>query len=174
MVRFALGDFLLELRDTTVDESPEGLLGSGALGQVRRGTYLGAAVAFKQLYYLRTDAESIANLGGALSPAERQHVLRKFMQECTFMHTLTHPNIVPFFGVVVDDTRERAPLYLAMQYIPTGTLHDLIHSPRYLWLRDAADDGCLPLETQVVALVGLFGALEYLAGKHFIHRDVFI
>jgi serine/threonine protein kinase len=164
-------DFLLELRDTTVDESPAGLLGSGALGQVRKGTYQGTVVAFKQLFYLRTDAESIANLGGALSPAERQGVLRKFMQECTFMHTLTHPNIVPFFGVVVDDTPERAPLYLAMQYIPTGTLHDLVHSPRYQRLR-VANGGCLPFETQIIALTGLFSALEYLAQRHFIHRDV--
>ena len=55
------------------------------------------------------------------------------------------------------------PLYLAMQYIPTGTLQDLVHSERYRLLR--RDERCLPLETQLVALTGLFSALEYLAGR---------
>ena len=35
-----------------------------------------------------------------------------------------------------------------------------------------SDAGCLPLEVQVVALVGLFSALEYLADLRMIHRDV--
>jgi serine/threonine protein kinase len=55
------------------------------------------------------------------------------------------------------------PLYLAMEYIPSGTLQDLIHSERYEFLR--TDERCLPLETQLVALTGLFAALEYLANR---------
>ena len=35
-----------------------------------------------------------------------------------------------------------------------------------------ADADCLPLEVQIVALVGLFSALEYLAAVPMIHRDV--
>ena len=35
-----------------------------------------------------------------------------------------------------------------------------------------SDAGCLPLEVQIVALVGLFSALEYLADLRMIHRDV--
>ena len=95
----------------------------------------------------------------------------------------------------VDATPEAEPRYLVMQYIPTGTLQDLvrlspaallqrisasgqlrvaaarqIHAERYAIMR--ADADCLPLEVQIVALVGLFSALEYLAAVPMIHRDV--
>ena len=80
---------------------------------------------------------------------------------------------------------------MVMQYIPSGTLQDLvraarprlafppllrdcalqqIHAERYATMR--TDAGCLPLEEQIVALVGLFSALEYLAAVPMIHRDV--
>ena len=142
-----------------VDESPEGLLGRGASGDVKRGWFRGAPVALKSLFLLRTDAASTALLGGGIPPDQREAYLRKFMQvgcagrhadtavplqhppafvrwfnrmgnvmsadwldlvrlagfwprplsslprrcfaqECTFMKTCTHPNIVPFYGVV--------------------------------------------------------------------------
>ena len=63
--------------------------------------------------------------------------------------------------MVVDETPAREPLYLAMQYIPSGTLHDLIHGERYAAMR--ADGGFLPLEDQVTTLLGVFRALAYLA-----------
>ena len=65
-----------------------------------------------------------------------------------------------FYGVVVE-TPAREPLYLAMQYIASGTLHDLIHGERYAAMR--ADGGFLPLEDQVTTLLGVFRALAYLA-----------
>jgi hypothetical protein len=66
-----------------------------------------------------------------------------------------------FYGVVVDETPAREPLYLAMQYIASGTLHDLIYGERYAAMR--ADGGFLPLEDQVTTLLGVFRALAYLA-----------
>ena len=45
-----------------------------------------------------------------------------------------------------------------------------IHAERYATMR--TDAGCLPREVQIVALVGLFSALEYLADVPMIHRDV--
>ena len=62
------------------------------------------------------------------------------------------------------------PLYLAMQYIPSGTVHDLIHGRRYAGMR--TEGGRLPLAVQTLVLVGLFRALEYLASVPVIHRDV--
>ena len=67
-----------------------------------------------------------------------------------------------FYGVVVDETPEREPRYLAMQYIPSGTLSDLIHAERYAGMR--ADGGRLPLADQLTALLGLFRALAYRPG----------
>jgi serine/threonine protein kinase len=164
--------FLIEQRELQVEPGPMGVLGTGALGEVRRGTFRGALVACKGLFMLRTDARSVAGFGGALRPDERKHLTAKFMQECRFMQECTHPNIVPFFGVAVDDSPAREPLYLVMQYIESGSLQDVIHGARYSDMRTAESGQCLPLEVQAVALVGMFSALEYLAGLRLIHRDV--
>lgn len=163
--------FLLPARDVTVDESTSGFVGRGALGVVRRGTYNGQAAAFKSLHMLRTDAASVAEHGGRLRKEERKFLVQKFLVECRLMKSFVHPNIVGFLGVVVDDTPEMEPRYLAMQYIPSGTLGDLIHSDDYEFLR-TDDEGYLPLPTQALVLDGLFAALEYLAAQELIHRDV--
>ena len=39
---------------------PAGIIGSGALGEVRRGLYRGVEVALKGLHMLRTDAASVS------------------------------------------------------------------------------------------------------------------
>ena len=70
---------------------PAGLLGHGALGEVRAGRWQAAApgpaaadagraarttaVALKQLFFMREDAESVAALGGELSPEDRHNHL---------------------------------------------------------------------------------------------------
>ena len=162
--------FLIARANVEVQEGAEGFIGSGALGEVRRGRYQGKPCALKGLHLLRTDAASVAAFGGALNPDERKAFLSKFIQECRLLQSFEHENIVPFFGVVCDDTPAREPLYLAMEFIPSGTVQDLVHAERYRTMR--TDDRCLPLETQLVVLSGLFAALEYLAGRHLIHRDV--
>ena len=48
-------------------QGPDGIIGRGSLGEVRRGTLRGVEVALKSLFMLRTDAASIAAFGGALS-----------------------------------------------------------------------------------------------------------
>ena len=146
-------------------------MGSGALGTVRRGTVKGRPAAFKSLHLLRTDAASVASFGGIIPPGDRKALVEKFMLECTLMQSFLHPNIVEFFGVVVDDSPQQEPRFLAMEYVPSGTLRDLLYSARYATLRTDGP-GCLPLAIQVLALDGLFSALEYLAAQDLIHRDV--
>jgi serine/threonine protein kinase len=119
---------------------------------------------------LRTDEASQAEWGGALSAAERAHLLEGFKRECDTMRGLVHENILPFLGVVVDDTPAAEPLYLATQYVESGTLHDLLHAATYAGMR--SDGGCLPLETQLTVFVGMFAGLAYLAQKRLIHRDI--
>ena len=74
----------------------------------------------KGLHLLRTDAASVSMFGGAIPAEQREAYVSKFMAECHFMRRCTHPNIVPFYGVVVDATPRAEPLYLAMQYIHSG------------------------------------------------------
>ena len=83
-----------------VDEGPGGLLGNGANGDVRRGSFRGEPVALKSLFFLRTDSATTSLMGGSIPPDQREPVLRKFMLECEFMKQCIHPNIVPFYGVV--------------------------------------------------------------------------
>jgi serine/threonine protein kinase len=169
----AMPGYLIPSSEVTVVQGREGILGRGALGEVRLGRFKDIDVALKFLHMLRTDALSVQAMGGALSKRERQFFTSKFQEECRLMSEFKHPHIVPFFGVVVDETPQAEPLYLAMQYIPDGTLHALIHDGRYEALRsDDGEGGCVPLGAQLVALSGLFSALEYLGARQLIHRDV--
>ena len=163
-------EFLIEGAELEVEARPEGRLGTGALGEVRRGIYRGVQVACKSIFMLRTDVDTLHELGGQLTDAERKISVGKFMQESRHMTACTHPNITPFFGVAVDGTPARKPQYLVMQYIGSGSLHDVIHKERYSEMR--TDASCLPLDIQAVALVGIFSALEYLAERKLIHRDI--
>ena len=89
-----------------------GLIGKGAMGEVRRGRYRGVEVALKQLHMLRTDAASIQEGIIKLTITERRALQREFLKECALLQRVTHPNIVPFVGIVVDSARFE-PLSLA-------------------------------------------------------------
>ena len=161
---------LISVRDIDVVEGPAGIIGQGALGEVRRGRHGPVELALKNLHLLRNDDASVAAMGGALTPRERAHVLQAFWKECALLQRADHENIVQFVGVVVDDTEQREPLFLASEFIESGTLQELIYGERHAALR--SDDGFLPLTTQLVALEGLFAALEHLSGIPLIHRDI--
>jgi hypothetical protein len=164
-------DYLrVRISEIAVVQGAAGVLGRGSLGEVRRGLYKGVDVALKGLHMMRDDPQSLAAMGGALSPQERARVRLDFWRECKTMQGLAHPNILPFLCVVVDDTVREEPLYLATQLIESGTLHDLIYHPKHATMR--TDSGCLPLETQLVAFSGMFSGLEYLAKQRLIHRDI--
>ena len=163
-------DWTASIVDVVVVQGAAGLLGRGSLGEVRRGTYKGVDVALKGLHMMRDDPESVAAMGGVLSPAERANVRQDFWRECDTMRRLVHQNILTFLCVVVDDTVRAEPLYMAMQLIESGTLHDLIYHSKHAAMR--TDDGHLPLETQLVVFDGIFSGLEYLAEQGVIHRDI--
>jgi serine/threonine protein kinase len=162
--------WVIPVADVEVAMGAEGFIGKGALAEVRKGILRGNPVALKGLYMLRADAASIrANETGRWSwipPWERQAVLGGFMKECEMLRRCTHNNIVSFVGVVGD----KEPLYLAMEYFPSGTLSDLIYGGRYAGLR--TEGGKLPLRTQLIANSGLFKALEFLTMVPLIHRDI--
>ena len=172
---------LISVRDVEIAEGPDGVVGRGALGEVRRGSVAAAPgsegdhegrvhVALKGLHMLRTDAAANAAMGGPLTQREREAVLQTFWKECAMLRRATHDNIVPFIGVVIDDTPQREPLFIAALFVESGTMHDLIYGDRHAELR--SDGGFLTLTTQLVALEGLFAALEYLAKIPLIHRDI--
>eukprot|EP01043_Picozoa_sp_COSAG02_P026520 COSAG02_NODE_1531_length_12086_cov_22.388588_7_plen_896_part_00 len=161
-------DWIIPSSDVEVDESPAGLLGRGALGEVRKGMCRGMTVALKALHLLRTDAAAAQAMGVALTQEERRLVLESFRKECDLLRrACDHHNIVRFIGMVSDPE----PLYLATEYCPSGTLQDLLYKPHRADLR-TAEGGCLPLATQLLVSHGIFEALKFLATLPMIHRDV--
>ena len=91
------------------------------------------------------------------------------MKECELLRRVSHPNIVLFVGIVLDSTSRPEPRFLALQYIESGSLHDVLYGERHAVLR--AEGDWLPLRTQLVVHVGVFRALAYLAGLRVIHRE---
>ena len=106
----------IPIADIALVEGSEGVIGHGALGEVRRATWGGTTVALKDLFMLRTDTAALARMGGALDPELRAAVRAKFARECDFMRRARHPNVLQFVGVVVDG--ECQPQYLATELGP--------------------------------------------------------
>ena len=84
-----------------------------------------------------------------------EHLMKRFEREAKSQARFSHPNIVPVYDYGEVDG---AP-YLVMEYIPGGTLKDIVGKPiDYLkvtkWLRPIAD------------------ALRYAHARNIIHRDV--
>ena len=161
----------------------EGLLGRGALGEVRRGRWITAdgaetGVALKRLFLLRDDVAALAEMGGALSAAEKAAVVDAFLRECTILSRANHPNILAFYGLVLDDARQ--PLFMATALAESGTLRDLCQHERYAHLRSDGEglpgggSALLSHALVVDVLLDVFLALEYLhtRAEPVLHRDV--
>jgi hypothetical protein len=107
---------VLRAADVVALEGDAGLLGRGALGEVRRGVWITAegeaetAVALKRLFLLRTDNAALAEMGGALTATDRAAVADAFLRECVILSRASHPNILPFYGIVMDGARRRAQI----------------------------------------------------------------
>eukprot|EP01044_Picomonas_judraskeda_P008106 COSAG03_NODE_905_length_5401_cov_2.949830_3_plen_866_part_00 len=164
-------------------EGDEGLLGRGALGEVRRGRWITGAgaetrVALKRLFLLRDDVAALAEMGGALSAAEKAAVVDAFLRECTILSRANHPNILAFYGLVLDDARQ--PLFMATALAESGTLRDLCQHERYAHLRSdneglpGGGSALLSHALVVDVLLDVFLALEYLhtRAEPVLHRDV--
>ncbi|XP_028170531.1 LIM domain kinase 1-like, partial [Ostrinia furnacalis] len=118
------------------------LLGSGFFGQVYKVTHRATneVMVLKQLYRVDEAAQ------------------RNFLKEVAVLRSLSHPNVLRFVGVLYRDKR----LHLVTEYVPGGTLHQLIQDPgRVLGWRARAR-----LARDVAAGVG------YLHRMNVIHRDL--
>ena len=90
------------------------LLGEGGMGAVYRGTdsRSGGAVAIKRL-----KPELVANAD----------LLARFASEAEALRVLNHPNIVKVLATV----QENGQHYIVMEYVPGGSLYDLLRkTPR--------------------------------------------
>ena len=84
-------DSVISLADVALVEGPDGVIGHGALGEVRRATWCGTSIALKDLFMLRDDAAAIAafarSRAGAASASSR---LRCLYADCSARPCLTN------------------------------------------------------------------------------------
>jgi serine/threonine protein kinase len=115
-------------------------LGQGTFGVVYHGHYQGGEVAIKQLLQQQLDATS----------------LEAFQQEFKLMAQLRSPHIVYFYGICTQE-----PYSLVMEYMPKGSLYQVLHSQETL-----SANVCLQLA------IDTGKGLAYLHAQSIIHRDV--
>lgn len=82
-------------------------------------------------------------------------LLKRFEREAKVLARLVHPNIV----VVIDYGCENGTPYLVMNYLPGGTLAQMLDHP-------------MPWQDAVRLLTPIARALEFAHGQNIIHRDI--
>ena len=88
MAAVAVPDFIIARKDVHVQEGPEGIIGSGALGVVRKGEFRGEPCALKGLHLLRTRSASRARVwarkqeGSEARTSESPHSSRQGHGRC--------------------------------------------------------------------------------------------
>lgn len=117
------------------------LLGKGFFGQVFKATHrvTKEVMVLKELYRVDEEAQ------------------RNFLKEVAVLRSLSHTNVLRFIGVLYRDKK----LHLVTEYVPGGSLKDLIHS-----------ELTLPWERRVLFGSDIAKGMAYLHSKNIIHRDL--
>lgn len=119
-------------------------LGEGGFAQVfeAQDRILGRPVAIKQLH---------------LRKARSKSAVKRFVQEARIAAALEHPNIVTIHAMRIEDQN----FYIIMEYLPGGTLREVIDK-----------QGKLPVEQAVNLTIGICEGLAQFHAQGIIHRDI--
>lgn len=88
------------------------LLGEGTFGKVYEGLYNGS------------NSRLPTNMAIKVVQVKEKKFLKRLYHECELLKTLDHPNIVKYFGCVMDEERSESSIY--MELMP----HSLVSSYR--------------------------------------------
>ncbi len=122
-------------------------LGSGGFGSVFKGKYQFQNVAIKYPHY-----------DGSLP----QSVLEDLLQEVRVMQTLDHPNLVRFYGILVESKSNPVPKALVMELGSRGSLYDFLRKK-----------SSITWPTKLKIAKDLATGLAYLhCSKSIIHQDI--
>eukprot|EP01122_Echinamoeba_exundans_P009502 TRINITY_DN3388_c0_g2_i1.p1 TRINITY_DN3388_c0_g2~~TRINITY_DN3388_c0_g2_i1.p1 ORF type:complete len:1268 (+),score=125.86 TRINITY_DN3388_c0_g2_i1:130-3933(+) len=117
-------------------------LGEGSYGVVYLGTYKGKQVAVKRL--------AVAMFANAVADFLAEAML--------IMSVKIHPNVIQTFGMC----QERSNLSLVMEYLPGGSLLDLVEN-----------ESVTITETEIWKFArGIASGMESLASQQIVHRDL--
>ena len=88
-----------------------------------------------------------------------------FKKEALLMSQFNHPNILKLLGVCFD----QEPLYLIFEYMDLG---DLNHYLRKTAISSTRSSSTLTSQQLVDMAINIAAGLEYLAVRHYVHRDL--
>ncbi|XP_077238019.1 kinase superfamily with octicosapeptide/Phox/Bem1p domain-containing protein [Tasmannia lanceolata] len=136
------------IKNSDLEELQE--LGSGTFGTVYHGKWRGTDVAIKR----------INDRCFAGKPSEQERLRSDFWNEACKLADLHHPNVVAFYGVVLDGPG--GSVATVTEYMVNGSLRNaLIRNDRTLDRR----------KRLLIAMDVAFG-MEYLHGKNIVHFDL--
>ena len=121
-------------------------IGQGGFGEVFLCQWQGKKVAIKTL-----TLKNFKNLHAGDN-------LQKFINEINISSSLRHPNIVLYMGASVDKDN----YYMITEYVPRGTLFDLIHTEKYK----------LSDRMKIKIAFQLAQAVKYLHSRNIAHCDL--
>ncbi|KAG8367519.1 hypothetical protein BUALT_Bualt16G0080300 [Buddleja alternifolia] len=136
------------IKNSDLEELRE--LGSGTFGTVYHGKWRGTDVAIKR----------INDRCFAAKPSEQDRMREDFWNEAIKLADLHHPNVVAFYGVVLDGPE--GSIATVTEYMVNGSL------------RNALQKSERNLDKRKRLLIGMdvaFG-MEYLHGKNIVHFDL--
>ncbi|KAL2961688.1 hypothetical protein AAZX31_17G102100 [Glycine max] len=125
-------------------------LGSGTFGTVYHGKWRGTDVAIKR----------ITDRCFAGKPSEQERMRSDFWNEAIKLADLHHPNVVAFYGVVLDGPG--GSVATVTEYMVNGSLRNALQKTE----RNLDKRKCL-----LIAMDVAFG-MEYLHGKNIVHFDL--
>lgn len=138
------------------------LLGSGGMAEVYLAydVVLDRAVALKMMHgrYAATGTASGSAFGPAIDADLRREVVERFRREARAAAGLSHPSIVAVYD---QGSLEDGAPYIAMEYVPGGTLKDGIR--RY---------GAIPPRAAAETALQIADALDAAHARGMIHRDI--
>ncbi|KAF9615180.1 hypothetical protein IFM89_022282 [Coptis chinensis] len=125
-------------------------LGSGTFGTVYHGKWRGTAVAIKR----------INDRCFAGKPSEQDRMRDDFWNEAIKLADLHHPNVVAFYGVVLDGPG--GSVATVTEYMVNGSLRQAIQR----------NDRTLDKRKRVLIAMDVAFGMEYLHGKNIVHFDL--
>ena len=133
-------------------------VGMGACSQVIRGVWRGRSVAIKTIKTCNSTGDDDA----AANASKYTDMVKEIALMCRAFATVSHPNIVGFYGICVDGPQ----LWLIMEYVGGGSVEDFLATK---------DSGYKPSRRRALTwALDLARGLDYLHSQRpvIVHRDI--
>ncbi|XP_031479354.1 uncharacterized protein LOC116250101 isoform X2 [Nymphaea colorata] len=136
------------IKNSDLEELRE--LGSGTFGTVYHGKWRGSDVAIKR----------INDRCFSGKPSEQQRMRTDFWNEACKLSDLHHPNVVAFYGVVLDGPG--GTVATVTEYMVNGSLRQALHKNNRIRER----------RNRIYIAMDVAFGMEYLHGKNIVHFDL--